>query len=256
MERRNNYNQGYNNKPQGGGYQGNNNGGYGNQNPEGGNRYNNGGGDGGYKGGQGGYQNRGPPRDNYQSKGDFGNKPRYGGEGTVARRPGGNNGKVNLFTNQFMMKVGGDLSVYIYDIQIKPEAINDSFLTHAIFRMCKKKLEMMLGIYVISGNNIFTTCDIPESFKMNVEYKGVVYEIIIDAGTKSFFSGNRLNNLKMEDHHVAHTLLNIIIKEAFRQTHLRQIGKIPRFFDTTKAIEIPGADLQVWPGFRASAFNY
>jgi len=174
----------------------------------------------------------------------------------VARRPGGSNGKVNLYTNQFMMKIGGDLSVYIYEIQIKPEAINDSFLTHSVFRMCKKKLEMMLGIYVISGNNIFTTCDIPESFKMNVEYKSVVYEIIIDAGTKSFFSGNRLNSLKMEDHNVAHTLINIIIKEAFRQTHLRQIGKVPRFFDTTKAIEIPGADLQVWPGFRASAFNY
>ncbi len=257
MERRTNYNQGYQNK-QGGGY----NQGYGNQNPEGG-RSNYGGADqgnkGGYNQGQAYNQNRGPPRDNYQGKGgaDFGNKPRYGGqEGTVARGGPPRSGKVNLFTNQFMMKIGGDLSVYIYEIQMKPESINDSFLTHSVFRMCKKKLEMMLGIYVISGNNIFTTCDIPESFKMNVEYKSVVYEIIIDAGTKSFFSGNRLNSLKMEDHNVAHTLINIIIKEAFRQTHLRQIGKVPRFFDTTKAIEIPGADLQVWPGFRASAFNY
>lgn len=60
----------------------------------------------------------------------------------------------------------------------------------------------------------------------------------------------------MEDHNVAHTLINIIIKEAFRQTHLRQIGKTPRFFDISKAIEIEGTDLQVWPGFRASAFNY
>ena len=65
-----------------------------------------------------------------------------------------------------------------------------------------------------------------------------------------------MNNMKMEDHHVAHTLINIIIKEAFRETHLKQIGKVPRFFDTSKAILIPGADLQVWPGFRASAFNY
>lgn len=80
--------------------------------------------------------------------------------------------------------------------------------------------------------------------------------MLIDAGTKSFFSGNKLNNLKMEDHNVAHTLINIIIKEAFRQTHLRQIGKVPRFFDTSKAIKIKNVDLQIWPGFRASAFNY
>jgi hypothetical protein len=37
---------------------------------------------------------------------------------------------------------------------------------------------------------------------------------------------------------------------------LRQIGKTPRFFDISKALEIEGTDLQVWPGFRASAFNY
>jgi hypothetical protein len=59
-----------------------------------------------------------------------------------------------------------------------------------------------------------------------------------------------------EDHSVVHTLINIIIKEAFRQTNLRQIGKIPRFFDLTKAMAIQGTDLQVWPGFRASACNY
>lgn len=168
MERRNNYNQNYGNQ---GGY--NNNKGY--QNPEGG-RFNQ---EKGYGGdyNQGGYnQNRaGPPRDNYQNKGgDFGNRPRYGGnqENQVARRTPNQAGKVELVTNQFMMKIGSDLSVFIYEVQIRPEAINDSFLTHAIFKICRKKLEMLLGIYVISGNNIFTTSDIPESFKMQVEYKG------------------------------------------------------------------------------------
>jgi hypothetical protein len=60
----------------------------------------------------------------------------------------------------------------------------------------------------------------------------------------------------MEDHSVVHTLINIILKESFRQTNLRQIGKVPRFFDTSKSISIEGTDLQCWPGFRASAFNY
>lgn len=53
-----------------------------------------------------------------------------------------------------------------------------------------------------------------------------------------------------------HTLLNIIVKQAFRETKLRQIGKQPRFFDISKAITIDGSDLQACPGFRASAFNY
>jgi hypothetical protein len=37
---------------------------------------------------------------------------------------------------------------------------------------------------------------------------------------------------------------------------LRQIGKAPRFFDISRSQEIPGSGLQMWPGFRASAFNY
>ena len=53
-----------------------------------------------------------------------------------------------------------------------------------------------------------------------------------------------------------HTLLNIIVKQAFRETSLRQIGKQPRFFDVSKAIEVEGSGLQACPGFRASAFNY
>jgi hypothetical protein len=82
-----------------------------------------------------------------------------------------------------MMRIGGEMNVYIYDIQIRPEVINDSYITHYIFKMCKKKLEMMLGIFVISGNNIFTTNAIVDSFQMNVTCKDVIYELIIDAGS-------------------------------------------------------------------------
>lgn len=60
----------------------------------------------------------------------------------------------------------------------------------------------------------------------------------------------------MEDHSVQSTLINIIIKEAFRQSNLKQIGKIPRFFDPSKALEVEGTGLLIMPGFRASAFNY
>lgn len=163
---------------------------------------------------------------------------------------------MTLTTNQYMMNLSGDLHVFIYDLCITPEIINDAFLIHQVARRGHKKLEMLLGIYQISGKNIFTTSDIQESLVVKAEYKNQEYTITVDASTKAYFNGKKLSKLKMEDHNVAHTLLNIIVKEAFRQTKLRQIGKMPRFFDTTKAIEIPGTDLQMWPGFRASAFNY
>lgn len=69
-------------------------------------------------------------------------------------------------------------------------------------------------------------------------------------------AGKGQNKVKMEDHKIFHTLLNIIIKDAFRNTNLKQIGKAPRFFDTSKALSIPEAGLKMWSGFKASAFAY
>jgi hypothetical protein len=69
------------------------------------------------------------------------------------------------------------------------------------------------------------------------------YLILIDAGSKHFVSGKDVNSVKMEDHALIHTLINIIIKEAFRGTNLRQIGKAPRFFDVKHSITIPDAGL-------------
>ena len=74
--------------------------------------------------------------------------------------------------------------------------------------------------------------------------------------TERFIAGKGKSNLKMEDHNVFHTLLNIIIKDAFRGTNLKQVGKAPKFFDMDKGINLPESGLRMWPGFKASAFQY
>ncbi len=54
---------------------------------------------------------------------------------------------------------------------------------------------------------------------------------------------------------MAQNLLNIIIKEAFRSTELKQIGKAPRFFDVKNPIDLSSHGLKIWSGFKASAFQ-
>ena len=56
-----------------------------------------------------------------------------------------------------------------------------------------------------------------------------------------------------ESQSVMHQLLNIIIKSAFRETNLKQIGKAPRFFDVSNPILMQQAGLQIWSGFKAAA---
>lgn len=52
---------------------------------------------------------------------------------------------------------------------------------------------------------------------------------------------------------VMYQLLNIIIKQAFRETSLKQVGKAPRFFDVKNPVVIDKAGLQIWTGFKAAA---
>jgi hypothetical protein len=41
----------------------------------------------------------------------------------------------------------------------------------------------------------------------------------------------------MENQNIIQTLLNLIVKQAFRATNLKQIGNRPRFFDIKKSID-------------------
>jgi len=163
---------------------------------------------------------------------------------------------IQLLTNQYRLKLGQELSVFQYDVQVLPDHMSDAYILQGIFRQIKRQVDTVLGLYVTSGRSVFTTTDIEESIVFKTEFKGIKYEVVISVESKRFFSGKQLSSAKMEDHNVMHTLLNIIVKQAFRETKLRQIGKQPRFFDVSKAIEVPGSGLQACPGFRASAFNY
>ena len=99
--------------------------------------------------------------------------------------------------------------------------MHENFIMNGIFRNCKKRLEALMGLYAPSGKTLFTTTDLTESLLIEAEFQSIKYMVTIHAENKKFFSGAQLHKAKMEDHNIIHNLLNIIIKEAFRQTNLR-----------------------------------
>ncbi len=153
----------------------------------------------------------------------------------IAGRP------IALMTNQFKLRLSQDLSVYQYDVSVSPDHMSDSYIMQGLFKLLKKQLDAILGLYVQSGRSVFTTTDLTESVSFNPSFRSIDYRVLIDVESKTFFSGKSMG--KMEDHNVMHTLLNIIVKQAFRETNLRQIGRQPRFFDVSKAIEVEGSGL-------------
>ena len=125
--------------------------------------------------------------------------------------------------------------------------------------MCsaRKKLELVIGLYVESGRTIFSSQDLEESLTIDTELEGNKYKVLVNVDSKVYFSDKMLKSSKMEDHNVIHNVINNILKRAFRDIkNLRQIGKHPRFFDRDRATEFNDGLVLACPGFRASAFNY
>jgi len=84
-----------------------------------------------------------------------------------------------------------------------------------------------------------------------VSFKGAKYDIVIDKSTQCQVKLD--DQFTNSDNSVSQNLLNIIIKQAFRDTHLKQIGRAPRFFDVANPIVLPAQNLKIWSGFKASA---
>lgn len=82
---------------------------------------------------------------------------------------------------------------------------------------------------------------------------GAKYKILIEKINQSIVQLD--GKFENSDNSVSQNLINIIIKQAFRDTDLKQIGKVPRFFDTQNAIELTQSNLRILSGFKASAFQ-
>lgn len=163
---------------------------------------------------------------------------------------------VNLLTNQWRLRLSSQLQVYQYEVVVHPDSMSDAFIMQGIFKVIRRKVDAILGVWCTSGRSVYTTSDIDDSLMIEADFRGIKYQVVINADSKRLISGKNLTTFKGEDNAMIHTLLNIIVKQAFRETNLRQIGKQPRFFDVSKAFEIEGSGLQACPGFRASAYNY
>ena len=124
---------------------------------------------------------------------------------------------------------------------------------HAIVRTKRIALEKALGLFVVSGKTIYTLNEIEDSLEWNTVYRNQTCTIKIDKDLMSIV--NMDAEFANKDNSVAQNLINIIVKQGFRDTSLKQIGRSPRFFDVSKPINLENCGLKIWSGFKASAFN-
>lgn len=135
---------------------------------------------------------------------------------------------------------------------VEPMAFWDAHLVQAVVRTKRREMETALGPFVCSGQSIYTLTEIDDSIRFDTNYQKTDYAIHVDKTSMTKVSmANK--DMPIDSQSVMYQLLNIIIKQAFRETTLKQVGKAPRFFDVEHPVVIDTAGLQIWTGFKAAA---
>lgn len=125
---------------------------------------------------------------------------------------------MNVVSNQYKLRLT-DLHVLQYELEIKGMDIWDANLMQRIMRYKRTALEQCLGQFVVSGKAIYSLQELENDFSIDVCLKDTKYTIFI--GVSSQTRVHLSSNFSNEENSVDQTMINIIIKQAFRDTNLK-----------------------------------
>jgi len=120
----------------------------------------------------------------------------------------------------------------------------------------KKRIELMIGKFIYSGFNLWTTQPITESYTLHSKLMGQKITLVIDYGGEHIVNTSDIENPQRQDCQAMNQILNVIVKQAMSETGLLQFGNRPKFFDSTSPLNVEELDMQIWNGFKATAYKY
>lgn len=147
----------------------------------------------------------------------------YGGQrgqrGAPAAQPSSKQTQVSLLSNQYRLTLGENACVYQYVLDIKPDEFWEAHRVHDIIRTKKTSLEKALGAYVVSGKTIYTLTELEDTLIFKTVFRGQQAQIMIDkdSGCQIHLTDNFHN----KDNDISQNLINVILKQAFRETNLK-----------------------------------
>jgi hypothetical protein len=112
-----------------------------------------------------------------------------------------------------------------------------------------RKIETLIGKFLFSGYNIWTTQQLDQTYMLDVRNMGRKCKLVIDHESENIVNTD-------QDSQAMSQIMNVIVKQAMCETGMLQFGHRPRFFDSTSPIDVQELNMQIWSGFKASACRY
>jgi hypothetical protein len=163
---------------------------------------------------------------------------------------------VTVVANQFKLKLAAKTSINIYTMKVFPD-IEDSFdrifTTRTLIKSLDDKMNKLFNIFIHAGDVLYSTTCIEEEISLAGKGEGeggLGYDLILNKIGE--FDFDDIDNLDYTLRPKATAFVNNIMKKILRSLDLRQIGRLPRFYNPSGKIEIPEYEIEVWPGYEVN----
>jgi aubergine len=118
---------------------------------------------------------------------------------------------------------------------------------------------MIVGTHFHSGMNIWTTQKLEDSIAIDVTMLGKPYMLRVSAEGElpiaPLTDGVAVRG--RQDCQAYSQILNIIMNQAMQSVDgMVAFGRRPRFFDHTRPVDVKELNMQIWKGFKCSAYMY
>ena len=80
--------------------------------------------------------------------------------------------------------------------------------------------------------------------------------MLIDNEGEYIVNTSDIENPQRADCQAMSQILNVIVKQAMSETGLLQFGNRPKFFDSSSPLNVDELQMQIWNGFKATAYKY
>jgi aubergine len=152
--------------------------------------------------------------------------------------------RVNVTTNFFRLERSpiNNVSIYSYSFSPEIESDNRSLRTHLLMKG-KDALEASIGMFIRAGNTLYSKILKKEPFNITVSsHDQTEYSMtIIWAG---LVTGENIDSYRM--------YANSALKKMLQCLDLKQVTKMPKYYDIRQTQRVDQHRLEVWRGYSAT----
>lgn len=149
-----------------------------------------------------------------------------------------------ITTNFFRLADSPVNRISLYSYTFDPEIESDNRILHTqLLNKCKHLIEEKIGIFIRSGNTLLSKIQFKEPFTIPTKsQENTEYMLFITLA--GFITKESIETFRMYS--------NSALKKMLQCLGLKQITRIPKYFDTRQTQRVEHHHLEVWRGYTAT----